>query len=204
MRPVAYRESPPTRYTRVGGCYVRHEITLVPALGLPGDVLTRVCLISAAVLLWYAVASGMVGLYFYVLLLSEWGGDALGKSFRGGAYEEAIADALLTSTLLASFLLGGLLLFAMPCGLLWAVLKYPPGGLAGAVVRVGCLAAMAMASLCASLLLFGLVTDLLQGGAGGLWWTGWVHVAVLLAGLAATWRSLRWMNRSRVVSGRGG
>ena len=168
------------------------------------DVLTRVCLVSAAVLPWYAVASGLVGLYFYVLLLSEWGGDVLGKSFRGGANEEAIADALVTSTLLASFPLGGLLLIVMPCGLLWAVVKYPPGGLAGAVVRVGCLLAMAVAALYASLLLFGLVTDLSQGGADGLWWAGWVHIAVLMVGLAATWRSLWWMNRSHEVSGRDG
>ena len=168
------------------------------------DVLTRVCLVSAAALPWYAVASGIVGLYFYVLLLSEWGGDVLCKSFRGGAYGDAIADSLVTSTLLASFPLGGLLLIAMPCGLLWAVMKYPPGGIAGAVVRVGCLVAMAMAALYASLLLFGLVTDLLQGGTGGLWWTGWIHTAVLLAGLAATWRALWWMNRSQVVSGRDG
>ena len=168
------------------------------------DVLTRVCLVFAAVLPWYAVASGLVGLYFYVVLLSELGGDVLGKSFRGGAYEDAIADALVTSALLASFPLGGLVLFAMPFGLLWAVLKYPPGGLAGAVVRVGCLVAMALAALYASLLLFGLVTDLLQGGTGGLWWTGWIHTAVLLAGLAATWRALWWMNRSQVVSGRDG
>lgn len=166
------------------------------------DVLTRVCLVSAAVLPWYAVASGLVGMYFYVLLLSEWGGDVLGDSFRGGAYEEVIADAMVTSTLLASFPLGGLLLFAMPCGLLWTVVKYPPDGLAGAVVRGGCL--VAMAALYTALLLFGLVTDLSQGGTGGMWWTGWVHVAVLLAGLAATWRSLWWMNRSQVVSGRDG
>ena len=164
-------------------------------MAIKPDVLTRVCLISAAALPWYAVASGLVGLYFYVLLSSEWGGDVLGKSFRGGAYGEPIADALVTSTLLASIPLGGLLLIAMPCGLLWAVLKYPPGGLAGAVVRVSCLLAMALAALYASLLLFGLVTDLSQGGTGGMWWTGWVHVAVLLAGLVATWRSLWWMNR---------
>ena len=168
------------------------------------DVLTRVCLVSAAALPWCVVASGLVGLYFYVLLLSEWGGDAFGKSFRGGAYEEPIADALLTSTLLASFPLGGLLLLAMPFGLLWAVVKYPPGGLAGVVVRVGCLVAMALAALYATLLLVGLVMDLSQGVTGGLWWMGWVHTAVLLAGGAATWRSLWWMNRSHEVSGRDG
>ena len=70
----------------------------------------------------------------------------------------------------------------MPCGLLWAVVMYPPGGLSGAVVRVGCLVALALASLYASLLLVGLVTDLSQGGTGGMW----------------------WMNRSQVVSGRDG
>ena len=70
------------------------------------DTLTRVYLVSAAALPWYAVASSLVGMYFYVLLLSEWGGDVLGKIFRGGAYEEPIADALVTSTLLASFPLG--------------------------------------------------------------------------------------------------
>ena len=168
------------------------------------DILTRVCLVCAAVLPWYAVASGMVGMYFYVLLLSEWGGAVLGKRFRGGAYEDAIADALVTSTLLASFPLGGLVLIAMPCCLLWTVVKYPPGELAGAVVHMGCLVAMALAALYSSLLLVGLVTDLSQGGTGGLWWAGWVHTAVLMAGLAATWRALWWMNWAQVVSGRDG
>lgn len=133
------------------------------------DIFTRACLVVAAVLPWYAMASGVVGLYFYILVLAGWGGDFLGKSFRGGAYEEAIADALVTSTLLASFPLGGLLLFVMPSGLLWAVVKYRPGGWPGLVTRAGCLVSMALALLYASLLLVGLVTDLSQGGTRGVW-----------------------------------
>ncbi len=168
------------------------------------DVLTRVCLVVAAVLPWYAMAAGVVGLYFYILVLAGWVGDFIGKSFRGGAYEEAIADALVTSILLVSLPLGGLLLFVMPSGLLWAVVKYRPGGLAGVAVRVSCLVAMVLAALYPSLLLVGLVTDLSQGGRGGQWWGGWLHTTVLLVGFAATWRALAWMNWSQVVSGRGG
>lgn len=169
------------------------------------DVLTRVCLVVAAVLPWYAMASGVVGLYFYTLVLAGWVRDFIGKNLRGGgAYEEAIADALVTSILLVSLPLGGLLLFVMPSGLLWAVVKYGSGGWAGLVTRVGCLVSMALAALYAALLLVGLVMDLSQGGTGDLWWTGWIHTVVLLAGLAATWRALWWLNWSQVVGSRDG
>ncbi len=110
----------------------------------------------------------------------------------------------MTSILLVSLPLVGLLLFVMPSGLLWAVVKYRSGGWAGLVTRVGCLMSMALAALYAALLLVGLVTDLSQGGTGGMWWTGWAHTTVLLTGLAGIWRALWWLNSSQVVSGRDG
>ena len=35
------------------------------------DILTRVCLVVAALLPWYAMASGVVGLYFLYLLVND-------------------------------------------------------------------------------------------------------------------------------------
>ena len=152
------------------------------------DALTRGCLLLAAALPWYAVASGVFGLYFFVLLLVSMAGGAL-----EGAVQEVVTGVLFGFTVAAALPLALLLLLAMPAGLLWAAFRGPPRGLAGRVGRVGCVASMAFAATYAVLIVLGYVIDLAQNGTGFLWWPGWFHLAVLLAGLAATWHSWRWL-----------
>ena len=105
------------------------------------DALTRGCLLLAAALPWYAVASGVFGLYFYVLLLAPMAGRVLDESAG-----ELVADVLFAITLFVALPLALLLLLAMPAGLLWAAFRHPPRGVAGRVGRVGCVASMAFAA----------------------------------------------------------
>ena len=144
------------------------------------DVLTRLCLLAAAVLPWYAVFSGVFGLYSYVLLLAQVPGRVL-----GGAVGESASDVLFVLALLAALPLGLLLLALAPAGLAWAAFRRPPAGLAVGVVRVGCVVQMALAAFYAGLIALGFT--------GGLWQQGLLHAVVLLCGLAATWRVWRWL-----------
>ena len=154
------------------------------------DALTRGCLLLAAALPWYAVASGVYGLYFYSLLLVPIAGGLLEGSAR-----EVVTGVLFAVTLAAALPLALLLLLAMPAGLLWAVFRRPLRGLAGRVGRVGCVASMAFAATYGGLIVLCYAIDLTQARTGFQWWAGWVHAAVLLAGLAATWRAWRWLPR---------
>ncbi len=154
------------------------------------DALTRGCLLLAAALPWYAVASGVYGLYFYVLLLVPMAGGIL-----EGSAQEVVTGVLFGFTVAAALPLALLLLLAMPAGLLWAAFRHPPRGLAGRVGRVGCVASMAFGATYAVLIVLGYVIDLAQNGTIFQWWPGWVHGAVLLAGLAATGRVWRWLHR---------
>ena len=152
------------------------------------DALTRVCLLGAAVVPWYAVASGVFGLYFYVLVLVPQVSRVL-----SGTSEEVATDALFAVTLFATLPLGLLLLLAVPAGLLLAAFGRPPGGLAGGTVRAGCVASMALSALYVAFIIVAYVTGLTQDGAAGVWWSGLLHIAVLLCGLVATWRAWRWL-----------
>ena len=159
------------------------------------DVITRVCLIGAAALPWYAVVSGLYGLYFYVLLLVPQVGLVL-----GGAFEPIASDDLIAVTLFAALPLGLLLLLAMPSGLVWAAFGHPPGGLAGGVTRCGCVASMALAALYGALLIVAYANGLMQDGVAGVWWSGLLHVVVLLCGLGSTWRAWRWLRRPALMT----
>jgi len=154
------------------------------------DALTRGCLLLAAALPWYAVASGVYGLYFYVLLLVPMAGGIL-----EGSAQEMVTGVLFGFTVAAALPLALLLLLTMPAGLLWAVFRRPLRGLPGRVVRGGCVASMAFAATYAALIFVSNVIDLSQDGAVFQWWADWVHVVALLVGLAATWRAWRWLRR---------
>ena len=156
------------------------------------DVLTRVCLLGAGALPWYAVASGTFGLYFYVLLLVPQVGLAL-----DGAAGNAVSEALFFTALIAAFPLALLLLLVMPAGLVFAVIRHPPGGLAGGTVRGGCVVSMVFAVLYAAIITVAWVTGLTQGDAEGLWLWGLINVAVLLCGLAATGLGWTWLRHAR-------
>lgn len=154
------------------------------------DPSTRACLVLAAALPWYAVATGIIGLYFYFLLLVP-----MPARMLAGTAERIVTDILFAATLVVAAPLGILLLLAMPAGLVWAAFLRPPSGLAGRVVRGGCVVSMAFALFYAVLIVMGYVIDLAQDRPIFVWWTGWVHVVVLVGGLVATARSWRWLRR---------
>ncbi len=155
------------------------------------DGLTRSSLLFAAALPWYAVVSGVFALYFYILLLVPMAGRVL-----DGAFEKIATDILFALSLLAALPLGLLLLVVMPLCLMRATFRCPPGGIAGRLSRIGCIVSMILAALYTTLIVVGLFIDLAQSGGGILWWPGQAHVVVLMCGLAATWRSWRWLSRT--------
>ena len=148
------------------------------------DAFTRGCLLLAAALPWYTVASGVYGLYFYVLLLVPMAGGIL-----EGSAQEVVTGVLFAVTLAAALPLALLLLLTMQAGMLWAVFRRPLRGLPGRVIWGGSVASMAIVATYAALIVLGYVIDLSQDGTGFQWWLGWVHAAALLAGLAAQSRA---------------
>ena len=60
-------------------------------------------------------------------------------------------------------------------------------------MRGGCVASMALSALCVAFIIVAYVTGLTQGSVTGVWWSGLLHIAVLLCGLATTWRAWRWL-----------
>ena len=154
------------------------------------DALTRVCLLVAAALPWYAVVSGTFALYFYVLLLVPQVGRIL-----DGAAGNAVSEALFFTALMAALPLALLLLLATPIGLVFAAFHHPLGGLAGRAVRGGCVASMSFAALYAAIIIVAWVNGLMREGEVGVWWSGMLHIAVLLCGMVATWRGWTWLRR---------
>ncbi len=140
------------------------------------------------------MASGVYGLYFYVLLLAAKAGSVIDE-----AAEEVLTDVMFGLTLAAVLPLALVLLLAMPAGLSWAAFRHSLLGLSGRVVRGGCVASMAFAATYVVLIVLAYALDLTQDGTEFQWWPGWVHVAVLLVGLAVTWRARRWLLRQTVV-----
>ena len=92
----------------------------------------------AAVLPWYAVASGIYSLCLYVLLLVPMAGGIL-----DGTVGRVLTDLLFAVTVFVALPLG-LLLLAMPSGLIWAASRRPPVGLVGNVVWGGCVVLLAL------------------------------------------------------------
>lgn len=154
------------------------------------DAFTRVYLLGAAALPWYAVVSGNYALYAYVLLLVPQVGRAL-----DGAAGMVTSDILFYATLIAILPLALLLLLAMPIGLLLAAFRHSPGGPAGRTVRGGCVVSMAFATFYAAIIIVAWVAGMIQEGEAGVWWLGLIDATVLLCGMAATWRGWTWLRR---------
>ena len=149
----------------------------------PG-LLARVALLIAAALPWYAMASGIYGLYFYALMLAARAGD-----LAGGDTGSAI---LVCVALAVSVPLAALLLLALPVGALWAACSFALGRLSGKVVRVGCVVSLSFAAFYAAVIIISVAPSfLLESGldADGLKLLG--NAAVLLVGGAATWKAWR-------------
>lgn len=145
------------------------------------DAFTGACLLGTAALPWYALFSGTYGLYFYVLVLVPQAGRML-----DGTAGKVVGDVLFVLALLTALPLGLLLLLVMLAGLVWAAFRRPAGGLAGTLVRGGCIASMVFAALYAAVIGAGLISELVQQGTVAVWWSGLVNAAVLSCGLAAT------------------
>ena len=156
------------------------------------DVLTRVCFLVSAALPWYAVISGVYGLYFYVLLLVVGAGRIL-----DGVAGRVVSDVLFAGTLWAGVALGALLLLVMPAGLVCAAFGCPPGGAIGIAVRCGCVASMVFAALYAAIFVAGWAGDYMGEVSAGPWWSGLVQAAALLCGMAVTGQAWRWLRRWR-------
>ena len=150
-----------------------------PASNREPTLLTRACLVCAALLPWFAVFSGTFSLYFYVVLAAT-----------------LLAEWLLIPVLVLAAPLAVLLMLIMPAGVIYAVLRRPPAGWAGRLTRAGCLASMGFAFVYASLMAGVTVAEILREGAGALWepYLVW-RMAVLIIGLWATWRAWRWLRR---------
>ena len=155
------------------------------------DALTRTALLAAAMLPWYAVLSGTYGLYFYILLIVPHAGGVL-----GGTAGEAAETALFIVTLAATFPLATLVLLAMPTGAIWAALRPSPSGLFGLAARAGCIASMSLSFIYAAIITGVSVNSLANEGFNPLWQSGLPgDAAMLLGGLAATWKAWRWLQK---------
>lgn len=144
-------------------------------------LVTRACLVGAALLPWLAVFSGTFGLYFYVVLAAT-----------------LLAEWLLIPVLVLAAPLAVLLLLIMPAGVVYAAFRRPPAGWAGRLTRGGCLVSMGFAVVYAGLMAGVTVTEIFREGASAVWEPSMAwRIAVLLLGLWATWRAWRWLRRQR-------
>ena len=142
-------------------------------------LLTRACLVGAALLPWFSVFSGTYGLYFYVvlvaMLLSPW---------------------LLIPVLVLAAPFAVLLLLIMPAGAVYAAVRGSPQGWAGRLTRAGCLVSMGFAVAYGGLMMAVAVAPVFVDGVVEGWdfsltW----RVGILVVGLLATWRAWCWLRR---------
>ena len=142
-------------------------------------LLTRACLVGAALLPWLAVFSGIYGLYFYVVLAAV-----------------MLAPWLPVLAMVLAAPLAVLLLLILPIGALRAAMGRPPCGWFGRLTPVGCLVSLGFAVAYGGLMMVvGLAPTFADGAAEtidfSLSWRAWV----LVVGVLATWRAWRWLRR---------
>ena len=142
-------------------------------------VLTRACLVVAALLPWFALFSGTYGLYFYVVLVAMF-----------------LSPWLLMPLLVLAAFLAVLLLLIMPAGGVYAAVRRSPQGWAGRLTRAGCLVSMGFAVAYGGLMMAIAVAPVFVDGVAAGWdfsltW----RVGILVVGLLATWRAWRWLRR---------
>ena len=157
------------------------------------DALTRASLLVAAMLPWCAVLSGTYGLYFYILMIVPQAGGVL-----GGTAGEVAETTLFIVTLSATVPLAPLVLLVMPAGAIWAALRGPPSGLLGLAARAGCIASMSLSFIYTAIITGVSVNSMANEGLRPLWQSGILgDAAILLGGLAATWKAWRWLQKKR-------
>ena len=142
-------------------------------------LLTRACLVVAALLPWFSLFSGTYGLYFYVVLAVT-----------------LLAQWLLIPLLVLAAPLAALLLLIMPVGAVYAAVRRPPQGWLGRLTWAGCLVSMIFAVGYGGLMVVIAVVPTFADGAAetfdlSLIW----RAGVLAAGFVATWRAWRWARR---------
>ena len=142
----------------------------------------------AAALPWAAVFTGIVGLYFYVLVLVPEAGR-----FLGGSAGDAVNTALFYLLLIASAPLAVALLVILPAGLAWAAFRLSLSGWLRRVIRWCCVISMAFAATYAALTIGIMVYAVVQEGIGGIDRSILGMAALLLVGLFATWKAWRWL-----------
>ena len=140
-------------------------------------LLTRACLVVAALLPWLAVFSGIYGLYFYVVLAAT-----------------LLAQWLLIPVLVLAVPLAVLLLLFMPAGAFYAAVRSPPQGWLGRLTRAGCLFSMVFALGYGGLMVVIATAPAFADGAGETFdlWLLW-RAGALAVGFGATWRAWGWL-----------
>lgn len=140
-------------------------------------LLTRVCLVGAALLPWIAVFSGTYGLYFYVVLAAT-----------------LLAPWLLIPALVLAAPLAVLLLLLMPAGAVYAAVRRRPQGWAGRLTRAGCVVSMGFAVAYGGLMVaVGVAPELGNGVVESrVFYLTW-RVGSLVIGFLASWRAWRWL-----------
>ena len=132
-------------------------------------LLTRACLVGAALLPWFAVFSGTYGLYFYIVLAAT-----------------LLAPWLLIPLLVLAIPFALLLLLIMPAGVLYAAACRSPQGLIGWLTKAGLLVSMVFA------VAYGGLMVTFVAGEGLELFLIW-RLGGLVAGGLATWNALRWL-----------
>ena len=136
-------------------------------------LLTRACLVVAALLPWFSLFSGTYGLYFYVVLATT-----------------LLLPWVLIPVLLLSVPRAVLLLLIMPVGTVYAAVCRSPQGWIGWLTRVGCLFSMVFALGYGGLMVVIATAPAFADGSGVTFdlWLLW-RAGVLAVGFGATWRA---------------
>lgn len=163
------------------------------------ELVDRAALLLSADLPWYAVFSGIFGMYFFLLLAAVWVGEVV-----PGPVGNGLSDVIFVFMWAAVPPLAALLLLALPACLMWALFRGPSTGAFGQVGQVGCLISMFFSGTYFSIILWILIFSLIGGepapepGYGYRIPSGWpfLNLVVLSVGFLATWLAWRLLRRS--------
>ena len=156
------------------------------------NTLTRATFLLAAAVPWYAVFSGVYGLYFYILVAVTAAGNLLGLAAR-----ETASSILFAVTLVAAIPLALLLLVVLPVGAVWAAFRRPPRGLFGKAVRGGCITSMGFCVVYFLIIISVKAYSVTQGNTLALLQDPWpaLHALILLGGLVVTAKAWHWLRK---------
>ena len=142
-------------------------------------LLTRACLVGAALMPWFSLFSGTYGLYFYVVLAAT-----------------LLLPWLLIPLLVLAIPLAVLLLLIMPAGVLYAAACGSPQGWIGWLTRVGRFFSMVFALGYGGLMVVIATAPAFAHDASETFdlWLLW-RAGLLAVGFGATWRAWSWLRR---------